>query len=217
MVRTFDYKILDMLELYIDPDSFRTLSQFKNKKVAAGLKPMLAFSGTIFESPTPNAYTLAKSLFIDMFRGQDATSVDVEGLQCLIHISAGEEIEGQPAPQINFRVYRIITKKSGQKLPRVEVEEIGPRLDFRVGRIQEPDEAMLKEAMKRPRQLEPKTKKNIQTDEIGDKIGRIHVGRQDLAGLQTRKMKGLKRGRDEDAGDAMMVDDLDDLSVKRAR
>ncbi len=34
---------------------------------------------------------------------------------------------------------------------------------------------------------------------MGDKVGRIHLGRQDLGNLQTRKMKGLKRGRDVDA------------------
>ena len=34
---------------------------------------------------------------------------------------------------------------------------------------------------------------------MGDKIGRIHLGRQDLNELQTRKMKGLKRGRVRDA------------------
>ncbi len=32
---------------------------------------------------------------------------------------------------------------------------------------------------------------------MGDKIGRVHLGRQDLSELQTRKMKGLKRTRDE--------------------
>ena len=31
---------------------------------------------------------------------------------------------------------------------------------------------------------------------VGDKIGRIHLGRQDLSELQPRKMKGLKRKRD---------------------
>ena len=36
----------------------------------------------------------------------------------------------------------------------------------------------------------------METDTVGDKIGRIHLGRQDLSELQTRKMKGLKRGRD---------------------
>jgi ribosome production factor 2 len=46
-------------------------------------------------------------------------------------------------------------------------------------------------------QHQPKTKKNIETDLIGDKVGRIHLGKQDLGQLQTRKMKGLKRGRGE--------------------
>lgn len=42
--------------------------------------------------------------------------------------------------------------------------------------------------------------KNVETDIVGDKIGRIHLGRQDLSELQTRKMKGLKRSRDKVAG-----------------
>lgn len=42
---------------------------------------------------------------------------------------------------------------------------------------------------------------------MGDKIGRIHLGRQDLGELQTRKMKGLKRGRDTDAEDDRAEDE----------
>ena len=41
-----------------------------------------------------------------------------------------------------------------------------------------------------------KPKKNVETDLVGDKIGRIHLGKQDLSELQTRKIKGLKRNRD---------------------
>ena len=153
-VRCFDHKVLDMLELYIDPESFRTLSQFKNTKCAVGLKPLIAFSGTPFESPTQTKYTLAKSLLLDFFRGQEAGTVDVEGLQYIVHISAGEEVEGEPAPQIHLRVYLIKTKRSGQKLPRVEVEEMGPRVDFRVGREKLPEEAAWKESLKKPKGLE---------------------------------------------------------------
>ncbi|KAF2099566.1 Brix-domain-containing protein [Rhizodiscina lignyota] len=220
LVRTFNYKVLDMLELYLDPDSFRTMSQFKNSKVGVGLKPMICFSGTIFESPTPNAYTMAKSLLLDLLKGQDVQSVDVEGLQFMIHISAGEEVEGQPAPKIHIRFHKIKTKKSGQRLPRVEVEEIGPRLDFRVGRMKEAEAAVMKEALKKPRQLEPKTKKNIETDAMGDKVGRIHVGKQNIGNLQTRKMKGLKRSRDEMIDEEMtLIDDESDdgNQSKRAR
>ncbi|KAI9686305.1 MAG: rRNA-binding ribosome biosynthesis protein rpf2 [Bogoriella megaspora] len=198
LIRCFNHKVLDMLELYIDPDTFRTLEQFKTRKCSVGLKPMICFSGTPFESPTPTPYTLAKSLFLDLFHVEDVQNVDVTGLEYMISISAGDEVEGQPPPQINFRVYLINTKKSGQKVPRIELEEMGPRIDFRVGRIRQPDESILKEALKKPKQLEPKQKKNIETDLVGDKIGRIHMSKQDFSALQSRKMKGLKRSRVED-------------------
>lgn len=197
IARTFHHKILDMLELYIDPETFRTLQQFKNKKPSIGLKPLLAFHGTVFEDTNETKYTLAKSLFIDFFRGQDATEVDVEGLQYLISISAAEPTDAQPNPQVKLRFYLLKTKRSGQKLPRVEVEEMGPRMDFTLGREKFPDADMLKEAMKKPKGVEARTKKNIDTDIMGDKTGKIHVGKQDFGNLQTRKMKGLKRGRDE--------------------
>ncbi|KAG9830898.1 hypothetical protein KCU98_g17459, partial [Aureobasidium melanogenum] len=52
-----------------------------------------------------------------------------------------------------------------------------------------------------------KTKKNIETDIIGDKVGRIHLGKQDLNDMQTRKMKGLKRSRDDDTEGGPVVSD----------
>ena len=194
-VRTFNHHVLDMLELHVVPTTFRQLQEFKNTKFSTGMKPMIAFHGTVFESPVQTKYTLAKSLFLDFFRGPAASTVDVEGLQYIISISAGEEVEGQTAPQIHFRVYMIKTKKSGQKLPRVEVEEMGPRIDFTLGREQFAEEAMWKDAMKKPKGTEPRTKKNIETDIMGDKVAKIHVGKQDFSALQTRKMKGLKRDR----------------------
>jgi ribosome production factor 2 len=206
LARTFSHKILDMLELYINPDTFRTLQQFKNKKPSIGLKPLMAFHGTVFEDPNETKYTLAKSLFIDFFKGQDAEEVDVEGLQYLVSISAQEPTDAMPSPEIKLRFYLIRTKRSGQKLPRVEVEEMGPRIDFRLGREQFADADMMKAALKKPKGAEPRTKKNIDTDGMGDKTGKIHVGKQDLGTMQTRKMKGLKRGRDErDDGDVKMA------------
>ena len=56
--------------------------------------------------------------------------------------------------------------------------------------------------------MQAKRKKNIDTDVVGDKIGRIHLGTQDLSELQTRKMKGLKRNRDTDVeGDGAEEDE----------
>lgn len=220
LVRTFAYKVLDMLELYLDAESFRMLSQFKNKKCAVGLKPMLLFSGTPFESPVPNEYTMAKSFFVDFFKGEPADKVDVEGLQYLVSISVRDTVDGEKAkPKIHLRVYLIRTKKSGQRLPRVEVEEMGPRMDFRVGRMKEADESVMKEALRKARTSQERPKKNISTDIVGDKIGRIHLGKQDLKELQTRKMKGLKRSRDiaETEADAMVDDDDDVISEEEVK
>jgi len=84
---------------------------------------------------------------------------------------------------------------------------MGPRMDFRVGRLRDAEPDMMKEALKKPKNLEAKVKKNVETDIMGDKVGRIHVGKQDIASMQSRKMKGLKRGRDTDGDDVMVSDD----------
>jgi len=209
--RTFGHKVLDMLELNLDAESFRRIGQFKTKKFAVGLRPMLVFAGTAFESPVSNEWTLAKSMLLDFFRGDSASAgadkIDVEGLQYVVVVSADEPAGGQQsddpatAPVLRLRVYLIRTKRSGQRLPRVEVEEMGPRMDFRIGRTRQPDQDMLKEAMKKSKVGVEKTKKNIELSAMGDKLGRIHLGKQDLKELQTRKMKGLKRGRAEEDQD----------------
>jgi ribosome production factor 2 len=219
-VRTFGSKVLDMLELYLEPSSFRTMQQFKNKKCAVGLKPMIVFAGSGFESPVQDAYTLAKSFFTDFFKGEPADKVDVEGLQYIVSISSRDSVDGEEAkPMIHLRVYLIRTKRSGQKLPRVELEEMGPRMDFRVGRVKEADESMLKEALRKARTSAERPKKNISTDIVGDKMGRIHLGKQDLKELQTRKMKGLKRSRDiADSEDDMMEGEVsDEVPLKKSK
>ena len=153
-VRCFGGQVLDMLELYAVQDTARTLGQFKGEKCKVGVKPLLSFSGAQFEDPVPNQYTIAKSMFVDFFRGGETQTVDVEGLQLLISFSVGEVDAGGQSPQIHMRCWKIVTKRSGQKMPRVEVEEMGPRLDFRVGRTKEADERMWKESMKKARGLE---------------------------------------------------------------
>jgi len=228
LVRMFDFKVLDMLELLVEPESLRTLSQFKNEKARVGIKPLVSFSGSAFESPTANAYTQAKSLFLDLFKGPEVEKVDVEGLQYLVNFSVEEEEREGVKPMVRMRCYLIRTKKgAGSSLPKVEVEEMGPRIDFRVGRQREADPDMWKEAMRKPKgqevrldsgyldairmltTVQAKTKKNIETDIVGDKMGRIHLGKQDLGQLQTRKMKGLKRSRDvaDDEGAFAGADD----------
>ncbi|MCJ1313864.1 rRNA-binding ribosome biosynthesis protein rpf2 [Agyrium rufum] len=221
LVRCFDGGVLDMLELGVREETARVLGQFTggSGKPRVGSRPMVSFSGTPFEEEelgggssggSGGKFALAKSLLLDFFRaggeqGQVKKEIDVEGLQWMINFAASEDelmdgatSGGERAQWVHMRVWKIVTKRSGSggKLPRVEVEEMGPRLDMRLGRMQEANESRWKEAMRRAKGTEAKVKKNVETDLVGDKMGRIHLGRQELADLQTRKMKGLKRGRD---------------------
>lgn len=115
-----------MLELYLNPESFRMLKQFKGKKPAIGLRPMVVFAGTAWESTVQNEYTIAKSMLTDFFCGErTADKIDVEGLQYVVVLTAEEGADAEGAkPAIHLRVYLIQTKRSGQKLPRVEVSRM---------------------------------------------------------------------------------------------
>lgn len=200
-VRTFGYKIYDMIELQV-AENFKLLADFHKETFTLGLKPMMTFQGAAFD--THPVYQHVKSLFMDFFRGETTTLQDVSGLQHVISLTVcGDFQDGEPLPNVLFRVYKLKTYRSeqgGKKLPRVELSETGPRLDFKIGRIQTPSPDMAKEAMKRAKQLDVKMKKNVELDSMGDKFGRIHMGKQDLQNMQTRKMKGLKSKFDQTPG-----------------
>lgn len=122
-----------MLEFYLDAEGYRRLDQFKGKKPAVGLRPMIVFAGTAWESTVDNEYTTAKSLLTDFFageRGAGADKIDVEGLQYVVVCTAEEESAAAAVgdgsglkPAVHLRVYLIRTRRSGQRLPRVEVRK----------------------------------------------------------------------------------------------
>ena len=133
----------------------RTLSQFGGPKCSIGMKPLLSFSGTQFEDVGASNFALARSIFTDFFRGGEAQELDVEGLQYLISFAASEEIlEDGKREIVHIRCWKIVTKRSGQRLPRVEVEEMGPRIDFRLGRVKHADEEITKVALKMAKDVE---------------------------------------------------------------
>lgn len=55
----------------------------------------------------------------------------------------------------------------------------------------------MSQACRKPRELRKITKKNLSRDAFGSTHGRIHLGKQDVSKLQTRKMKGLKKTPEE--------------------
>lgn len=220
LARIYNSELLDLVELMLlPPRDGETIPPFKElvMDVGLGLRPMMLFSGSPWDDPTSTAHIILKSALLDMFKGEETNQVDVEGLQYVMMVGAEEPQDGL-SPVIHMRWYRVVTKRSGHKLPRVELQEVGPKFDFKVGRTRQAAPEVQKESMKqgkRPNE-EARTKKNVTMDSMGDKIGRVHLGKQDLSDLQTRKMKGLKRRagmessdeEDEPSADMMEVDEV---------
>lgn len=150
-----------MLECLVQQDTARALHQFGGPKCNIGIKPLLSFSGSQFEDADPsNKFVIAKNILVDFFRGEEAGELDIEALQMIITFTASE-LESQTVEKQEFvymRVWRVVTKRSGQRLPRVELEEMGPRIDFRLGRVRQPDSALLKTALKKGRVAEVRRK-----------------------------------------------------------
>lgn len=76
----------------------------------------------------------------------------------------------------------------------------------------------MKEACRKPRELKVTKKKNISTDGLGTTHGRIHMGKQDISKLQTRKLKGLKKSIEEKkaAKRKALVENNDVIKRKKA-
>ncbi|SCV66966.1 BQ2448_5612 [Microbotryum intermedium] len=142
--------------------------------------------------------------------------------------SGSNDSEEDPTlPLIHFRTYTVKFLRSGISTPLVALEPHGPHFTFRLRRSQLPSSEMWKQALKK---AEPKSKtnkpknKNIDIDEMGDKVGRVYVDKQDMGTLQARKFKGLKvekKGKraaeDDREGQGQENDEEEKSSKKRSR
>lgn len=185
--RLFEHELLDMVELGVS--SFRGLDDFKNDKIATHCKPCLVFNGPKW-SETEELRRL-KSLFIDSFHRETVEGIRLQGIEHVISFTLTED------SKILMRSYKIQLKKSGQKTPRIELAEIGPSMDLEIRRTKIASEDLYKLARKTPKSLKPTPKRNISKDELGNTHGRIHVGRQEIDKIQTRKVRALKKTPEE--------------------
>lgn len=114
-------------------------------------------------------------------------AIRLQGIEHVLSFTATED------NQILMRSHKIQLKKSGLKTPRIELNEIGPSIDFTIRRTKIASEDLYKLARKQPRQLKVGVKKNISRDRLGNMHGRVHVGKQKLGTIQTRKVRALKK------------------------
>jgi len=181
--RMFNYSLLDVVELGID--SFESFRDFPGAKITLGTKPCLIFNGPQWDQSEEMKHL--KSIFVDLFHREQVDAVRLQGLEHAISFTATQD------GKILLRSYKVLLKKSGCRTPRIELEEIGPRLDFTLRRSKLPSEDLMKQACRKPKALKVIKKKNVSKDGLGTVHGRIHIGKQEISKLQTRKMKGLKK------------------------
>jgi ribosome production factor 2 len=163
-------------------------------------------------------------MFISLFNGETIDSLCLSGIEHVISISLGPtppnlttDPTSSDLPKVHIRAYTIQLKPSGTRTPKAELTLMGPSFDLVLRRHQPPDPELLKQSLRRPKLKKQdvekglgKKKKNLEVDEMGDLRGRVHIAKQDLSKLQTRKMKGLKATFDEDEDEDEDEDDNED-------
>ncbi|KAL7551667.1 hypothetical protein ACHAWF_014851 [Thalassiosira exigua] len=193
MGRTFDRRILDMVEIGIL--QYRSLNDFGGlPKKRLGSKPLLHFVGDVWSSDV-NLKRL-QNLLIDFYRGDPVDSLILSGLDHIMVFTAAEvSLGGQDAtPIIHQRTYYMKLKKDpkGGKAPVPYLTPSGPDMDFKIRRSQFASPDLWKLAMKQPAGVKAKKKKNQTTNLFGETIGRLHLEKQDIDNRSGKKAKALR-------------------------
>uniref|UniRef100_A0A1I7S740 Ribosome production factor 2 homolog n=1 Tax=Bursaphelenchus xylophilus TaxID=6326 RepID=A0A1I7S740_BURXY len=183
--RMFDYELLDLVELRLS--NYVPQSSFKNGSVGAETKPCIVLNGSLFE--VDDSFKRVGNMLVDFFRGAVVDSIRLQGLELVISLTATAD------GKVLMRTYRSILKKSSGSSPRVELVDLGPHADFEIVRSKFASDSLMKKATKKPKVVN-KMRKNTSLDPFETKLARIHVGKQDLNSIQTRKVKALKRKKE---------------------
>lgn len=202
--RLFNNEMLDMTEFLVT--EYKPMSEFKSTKLPQlGSKPVIVFQGAFEQN---DSLKNIRSLIHDVVGGAPSKNVVLQGLDRVVVVSAvdsatGDELaasgNANPASnvEISIKNYAIIMEKSGSELPRIELSEIGPSIKMRADRARAPDATLMRMALAVPRELLPKKVKNITTDALGQKRGRIFMEKQDLNKVYTPHGMVESKTRDE--------------------
>lgn len=185
--RMYDHHVYDLVELGVQHfDPIICFGGGRKFSPLEGSKPCFAFIGQGFEEDERLIHL--KEVLIDVLRGEVVETINLAGLDHVyLCISLGD--------QVYFKHCAIRLKKSGSKVPRIELVEVGPSMEFIVRRHRLPPDDLRKEAMKTATKSSKKKVKNVSGNSLSGKVGRIYMPKQEVNGIALSKIKGLKRGR----------------------
>ena len=138
--RTYDGHMLDMIEFGVDAHT--PLETFKGSKKAMGSKPLMSFLGEQWESDS--TFVRIQNLLLDVFRGDKIDMISLKGMD---HVLVFTVVESR----IMLRGHTLSFKKSGTKVPKVELLPMGPYMDLVVRRTQLAADDLFKISCKRPK------------------------------------------------------------------
>merc|ERR1711991_1245998 len=177
MGRMFDFGV----------EAFRPASQFAAPAPGVGMRPCFVFCGDEFEQN--EEMKRFGNLMLDFFGGRHTTMVNLRGLESVMVLTAVQGV-------VHFHHYSVTLQKSSDRVPRVELEEVGPSFQARLGRTKLAPEAMWRQAVvvdKRKTRNPDRPHKNIEIDTLGTRLGTVHVGKQDLSSLVLKKNRALRK------------------------
>eukprot|EP01069_Polyplicarium_translucidae_P007499 Polyplicarium_translucidae@DN3114_c1_g1_i4.p3 len=208
MGRLFNHGLLDLFEFSVQ--NFRSMREFAIGKVAPqmGSKPLVICQGVNFEAS--DALIAVRNMFADFFCGPKAEKVNLKGVDRAVVVTAIRRKAATDGSSFSntrstadfashafmVRNYAVSLRKSSTpKLPRVELVEIGPCFDLIPDRFTLASADTWKEAMKDPPEVSKKKEKNVTTNVVGERVGKIHVGHQAIGGLHTPHYHGIASER----------------------
>ncbi|KAH8738717.1 hypothetical protein FG386_000508 [Cryptosporidium ryanae] len=207
--RYYDCNIMEMYEFNV----LNYRGMFSNLDLPKyGSKPIVICQGSPFESN--EVYRSLRNMFLDLFSGPiiRGSKISLKGFDHLVLITAYESKKEESKDgniiskrsesniRIDIRNYIInLGKKensdltyfySDEKLiqygsPRASITQIGLKINMELTRHQVPDKSILKSALAVPSEIKSKKVKNVKTNVMGEKVGKIHIGKQDLSELNT--------------------------------
>ena len=78
--------------------------------------------------------------------------------------------------------------------------ESGPVVDMKVTRTRLATDDLYQQSLKQPKEATVKKQKNVSLDDFRNKLGRVHMERQDFSKLQLRKVKVYRELEEPNAG-----------------
>lgn len=113
--RMFNYSLLDMVELGIE--AYQGLEHFPGPKFTLGTKPCIVFNGPAWEESED--LKQLRSILVDFFHRERVDAVRLQGIEHAVSFTI------TPERKLLLRSYKVLLKKSGTRVPRIELEEIG--------------------------------------------------------------------------------------------